>query len=151
VWVEDITSEFFHFAITGKLVVTNQHKIKFDDLIALLLLDHEINGRTETVKFHVRHLRRFFGFDRATAITNERLLRYVKSRRDEGAADGSIKLELAALSKAFNLAIQARKLYPERETWFPENRAGQCAEALFGLSGVFETAGRATGRFARSC
>lgn len=104
----------------GKLIITNQHKVKFDNLIELLLLNHEVNGRTETVKFHVKHLRRFFGFERVTAITNERLLQYVKSRREKGAADASIKLELAALSKAFNLAIQAKKLYPDARPIFPK-------------------------------
>lgn len=29
----------------GKLAITNQHKVKFDDLVELLLLDHEVNGR----------------------------------------------------------------------------------------------------------
>src|SRR5262249_5597722 len=37
----------------------------------------------------------------------------------EGAADGSIKLELAALSRAFNLAINAKKLTPHARPTFP--------------------------------
>ena len=67
----------------GKLIIINQHKVKFDDLIELLLLDHQVHGRTETVKYHVKHLRRCFGFDRALAITNHRLLKYVQSRQDD--------------------------------------------------------------------
>jgi len=104
----------------GKVVIVNQHKVKFDNLIELLVLDHRVHGRTETVKYHVKHLQKFFGFDRALAITNDRLLKYVQTRRDEGAADGSIVLELAALSKAFNLAIQAKKLYPDVRPTFPK-------------------------------
>jgi integrase len=85
----------------------------------LLLLDHEIKGRTETVKFLVVHLRDYFGFDKAMAITTDRILGYVRARREEGAADG-IKLELAALSRAFNLAIAAEMLTPHARPDFPK-------------------------------
>jgi hypothetical protein len=103
----------------GKVITPNQNKIMFNEMIDLLLLDHEVNGRTETVKFLVAHLRRHFGFDKAVAITDDRILGYVKIRREEGAADGSIKLELAALSRAFNLSIAAKKLSPNARPTFP--------------------------------
>src|SRR5439155_12215576 len=96
----------------GKVINPKQEKFTYSELEELLLLDHETNGRTDTVKFLVAHLRHYFGFDKAMAITTERILRYVQARRKEGAADGSIKLELAALSRAFNLAIKAKKLTP---------------------------------------
>ena len=43
-------------------------------------------------------------------ITADILTAYLAERRDEGAAEASIKYELAMLKKAFNLAIRAEKL-----------------------------------------
>jgi len=97
-----------------------QEKYMFNEMADLLLLDHEINARTDTVKYLVKHLRQYFGFDRAVTITDDRILLYMQSRRKEGASDGTIRLELAALSKAFNLAIGAKKLSADARPTFPK-------------------------------
>ncbi|MCH7743807.1 MAG: hypothetical protein IIB71_14225, partial [Proteobacteria bacterium] len=51
------------------------------------------------------HLREFFGEEcHAIAVRYSALLRYVKYRRAEGAAGATIRLELAALKRAYKLA-----------------------------------------------
>jgi integrase len=106
----------------GKAIVSHakQEKYMFNELADLLLLDHEINDRTDTVKYLVKHLRQYFGLDRAITITDDRILLYMQSRRKEGASDGTVRLELAALSKAFNLAIGAKKLSADARPTFPK-------------------------------
>jgi integrase len=50
------------------------------------------------------------------------ILAYVEARRKEGAKDGTIKLELAALSRMFTLAITSKppKLPPDARPTFPK-------------------------------
>ncbi len=78
----------------------------------MLIIDYEINGKRslESVRLSIRHLREFFGLDRAVDITADRVAKYVRERQREGAANGSINRELAALKRAFTLATRAGKL-----------------------------------------
>ena len=78
----------------------------------IFLTDREINGKrsVESVRLSLRHLRDHFGLDRALDITPDRVAAYVRGRQKEGAANGSINRELAALKGAFTLATRAGKL-----------------------------------------
>lgn len=78
----------------------------------MLLTDYEINGKrsVESVRLSLKHLREFFGLGRAIDITPDRVGAYVRDRQREGAANGSINRELAALKRAFTLATRAGKL-----------------------------------------
>ena len=58
----------------------------------------------------IKHLREFFGLDRAIDITPDRVSAYVRERQREEAANGSINRELAALKRAFTLATRAGKM-----------------------------------------
>src|SRR5262249_36218115 len=105
-------------------------------MLDFLLLTHEVNGYSKAVQWPVKHLRSHFGFDRAMAITDDRILLYVQARRNEGAADGTIKLELAAFSRAFTLAIEAKKLSADAKPMFPKisldnARQGFCSHPDF--------------------
>jgi len=106
----------------GKVVVSpaKQEKYTVAEMLDFLLLTHQVNGHSKAVQWPVKHLRRYFGFDRAMAITDDRILLYVQARRKERASDGTIRLELAALSKAFNLAIGAKKLSADARPTFPK-------------------------------
>lgn len=97
---------------TGRLVGPSEERLAFDDLAQILLTDYEINGKrsVESVRLSLRHLRNFFGLDRALDITADRVAKYVRDRQKEGAAHGSINRELAALKRAFTLATRAGKL-----------------------------------------
>lgn len=57
----------------------------------------------------VSHLRGFFGQDKATEITSDRVTQYVTYRQEEKASSGTINGELATLSRMFKLAMIAGK------------------------------------------
>jgi len=96
----------------GHLIGPSEERLTFEDLGKMLLTDYEINGKrsVESVRLSLRHLGSFFGLDRAIDITADRVARYVRERQKEGAANGSINRELAALKRAFTLATRAGKL-----------------------------------------
>jgi hypothetical protein len=108
----------------GKVIVSpaKQEKYIVAEMLDFLLLTHQVNGHSKAVQWPVKHLRRYFGLDRAMAITDERVLLYAQGRRNQGAADGSIKLELAALSGAFTLSIEAKKLSANGDRVFRKSR-----------------------------
>jgi len=96
----------------GHLIGPSEERLSFEDLANILLTDYEINGKRsiESVRLSIRHLREFFGLGRAIDITPDRVSAYVRERQREGAANGSINRELAALKRAFTLATRAGKL-----------------------------------------
>jgi hypothetical protein len=106
----------------GKVVVSSvkQEKYTVNEMLDYLLVDHEMNAKTKTATYLVKHLRQCFGFDRAMFLTGDRLLRYQQSRMAEGASKGTVRLELAALSRAYNLAISVRKLPLHARPTFPK-------------------------------
>ncbi|MEE8480189.1 MAG: site-specific integrase [Desulfobacterales bacterium] len=80
-------------------------KVKFDDLAEGLLRDYRINQRkaTERVKLSVGHLKRYFEGNRVPEITTPRIEAYIEGRLSEGAANGTINRELAALKRMLKL------------------------------------------------
>jgi integrase len=96
----------------GQLIGPSEERLSFDDLAKMLIIDYEINGKrsVDSARLSIRHLREFFGMSRAIDITPDRIGAYVRARQEEGAANGSINRELAALKRAFTLATRAGKL-----------------------------------------
>ena len=96
----------------GRLIGPSEERLTFEDLASMLLTDYEVNGKRslESAKLSIKHLREFFGSERAIDITLDRVRSYVRERQREGAANGSINRELAALKRAFTLATRAGKL-----------------------------------------
>jgi len=79
----------------------------------LLINDYQVNDRrslSTTVLIHVRHIRCFFGFDRAVDITPDRVRAYQTRRLEEGAARATVNREVACLRRMLTLAVQAGKL-----------------------------------------
>ncbi len=96
----------------GQLIGPSEERLSFEDLAKMLITDYEINGKrsVDSARLSIRHLREFFGLYRAIDITPDRISAYVRARQEEGAANGSINRELAALKRAFTLATRAGKL-----------------------------------------
>jgi integrase len=96
----------------GKLIGPSEEKITFDMMANDLLTDYRVNGKrsVESAELSLKHLRGFFPLDRAVDITTDRVRAYVSRRQAEGASNGSINRELAALKRMFSLAVQASKL-----------------------------------------
>ena len=100
----------------GRLLGPSEERVTFEDLTSMLLTDYEINGKRslESAKLSIKHLRPFFGSVRAIDITPDRVRSYVRERQREGAANGSINRELAALKSAFTLPQAQANLDPPR-------------------------------------
>jgi integrase len=87
-------------------------KLTFEDLARMIEEDYALQGRRSTprLQLSLRRLREHFGEDSAVSITADRLTAYANARREEDAALASIATELAALRRAFNLAVRAGRL-----------------------------------------
>lgn len=81
-------------------------------MAAMLVNDYKANARRSLNRAEdaLSHLRSFFGFDRATDITSDRVTAYVAFRQDEKAANATINTELAALGRMFALGMRAGKI-----------------------------------------
>jgi integrase len=89
-----------------------EDRLGFEDLAEMLRSDYLVNGRRSLAKIDdcLAHLRGYFGLDRALDISADRIKRYVIERQKESAAHATINRELAALKRAFNLAVEAERL-----------------------------------------
>jgi len=96
----------------GRVIGPRVEKTTFDDLAQMLVDDYVANGRRSTQRIvdALEHLRTRFGPLRALDITADRITAYITHRQDEGAAAATINRELAALKRAFTLALRADKV-----------------------------------------
>lgn len=96
----------------GRFVGRSAELVTFEDLASLIVTDYKVNGRKSAKRLEtsLKHLRAFFRGSRALDITTDRIRHYIAHRQEEGAANASIRKELAALKRAFNLAVQAEHL-----------------------------------------
>jgi len=96
----------------GRLIGPEEEKVTFEEMAQDIVRDYEINAKRSipSLRLSVSHLSRFFGLDRALDITTDRVRAYISNRQGEGASNGSVNRELAALKRMFSLAVQAEKL-----------------------------------------
>ena len=87
-------------------------KLKFEDLIDLLIADRLRRGRRSRPK--IKHLREAFGKARVLRITGASIARFERDRMEAGACRATINNELAALRRMFNLAIEQKMLTREQ-------------------------------------
>jgi integrase len=101
-------------AMLGKTVTPEMARATFADLRKMLVDDYKMNGLRSTARIETAmdHLEVVFGERLARDITADRIAAYVVERQagGEGAANGTINRELAALKRAFTLALRARKV-----------------------------------------
>jgi integrase len=78
----------------------------------MFLNNYRVNGKTiQNAEIYVhKHLAPFFGRMKAGQITTADVEAYKVKCQEEGAANGSINRELAALKRMFNLALQAERI-----------------------------------------
>lgn len=97
----------------GLQVSSKPNTVLFGELADDVLTDYEINGYAslDDQEGRIRlHLLPVFGKRKASQITTAQIKTYILTRQKEEAATGTIKRELELMRRAFNLAIQGRKL-----------------------------------------
>lgn len=80
----------------------------FENLAELIVADYQLNGRRSLdsgLNVHLKHLRAYFGFDRASDI-EARHDDYKPRRREQGASVVSINRETSTLRRMFSLAVR---------------------------------------------
>jgi integrase len=115
----------------GKLVGRSEERVSFGDLMEIIETDYAMNGRKslESLRHSIKHLEGFFGTSRALDITTDRVKRYVVYRQEDGASNATIRLELSALKRAFNLAVQGGVLTSRPH--IPSVRVSNTREGFF--------------------
>ena len=83
-------------------------KIRFEELAEDFLNDYRVNGKRSISRAlrSLKHLEAYFEGVRAVDITTDRIRAYILQRQEEGAENGTINRELAALKRMFSLASQ---------------------------------------------
>ena len=74
--------------------------------------DYELRGLASIVQLraHLKHIKLFFGNDRALEVTPSRVNAYMERRQREGAANATINREVEGLQRAFALAVDREAL-----------------------------------------
>src|SRR5262249_16300460 len=90
--------------------VPQEDRLTLRDLRELLRENYLLRQHrsTPTMLSTFKHLTTYFGERKRATQIGARIERYVADRRIEGAAWGSIRIELALLNRAFKLAVKKR-------------------------------------------
>ncbi len=96
----------------NRFVGPEEERVLLSELLDALEVDYRNNGRRslDTLRYHLAHLKRAFPFDRAVDVIEDRIERYKAARLADSAAPATVNRELAALKRAFRLAVQQKRL-----------------------------------------
>jgi integrase len=86
-----------------------QERVMVEELLKDLETDYQMRGRNSLpqLKSHLKHVRDYFGLDRALAVTTDRITQYIVARQRDKAAPATINREVEALQSGFSLAAKA--------------------------------------------
>jgi integrase len=88
-------------------------RLTFSELAEDLIMDYKVNERRSLRDLEARlnlHILPAFGNRRASAITTADINAFKEQRREAGASNAEINRELAAVKRAFSLAIEGGKM-----------------------------------------
>jgi hypothetical protein len=96
----------------GRFIGPKQDRVVFGELLDALVIDYKNNGRRslDTLEAHMKPIRAAFGLDRAVDVTEARIERYKADRLADGKAKATVNRELAAVRRAFALAVRQKRL-----------------------------------------
>jgi integrase len=99
-------------AAEGKPVSPRLDRLRYEEARADLLAHYEATGSRDLSEagYRLQHLDPMFAGRRIATIGPTDAMRYTVRRRDEGAADGTIRRELSTLTTMLNLAAEHGKL-----------------------------------------
>ena len=99
-------------AANGMPLSPRADRLRVDHLLRDLLNDYQVNGKRSVDKARrcARRLSAAFGGSRAVSLTTADVRGYIATRQEEGAANATINRELAALKRAFSLAMANQTL-----------------------------------------
>jgi integrase len=94
--------------------VSGEERLLLGNLFTILEDNYKLkrNRSLDTMRHSFCHLLRYFGEKAKAVKLGARIDDYVAARRQEGAAEGSIRIELALLDRAFKLAVIKKRLSP---------------------------------------
>lgn len=118
----------------GKPLIPSAHRLRFEDLEADLRTERQARGLRALQRHdgQFAHLKTQFANCRAEQITTDAIRAYIAHRRKEKAAEATIRHELEELKRAFNLALQAGKLW--HKPYIPLPRADNARQGFFELA-----------------
>jgi integrase len=116
----------------GRYVGLAAERVTFEELAEGLFNDYKANSRRslDMAEQRVRkHLRPFFGNKRAHEISSVDVQAFIAHRREQGASNGEIGRELAALKRMFNLALHAERI--TRKPYIPTLAENNVRQGFF--------------------
>ncbi len=118
----------------GEFLGPKTERVSFEELAEDFLNEYQTNNRKSFIWVKRRidlHLTPFFAGLRAVNITTDRIRAYVTKRREEGASNGSINRELAALKRMFNLASEMTPPKIGRVPYIPMLKESNVRQGFF--------------------
>ncbi|MHC4493607.1 MAG: tyrosine-type recombinase/integrase [Planctomycetota bacterium] len=120
----------------GRLIGPSAERVTFEDLSRMITDDYRVERRRAAKQLDstLKRLTRTFAGYRAVDITTDRLTAYVRERQEEGYAPGTIRKDMAAIKRAFNLAIRAGHL--ATKPYIPSVRVQDAREGFLTMTEV---------------
>ncbi len=96
----------------NQFIGPSQERVLFSDLLDGLILDYQNNGRKSLgiMGYRLKSIRAAFALDRAADVTEARIERYKRERLEAGKAPATVNRELAAIKRAFKLAVRQKRI-----------------------------------------
>jgi len=109
---EQLLRELLGHRARGTPTPPDPHRLTIDALLEGLLSEYRANGRRslDRADLSCRHLLRAFAGRGAATLTGADIVRYQELRQNEQAAPATINREIAALRRAYRLAITQGRL-----------------------------------------
>jgi len=117
----------------GKIPGIYFDKVTFDELAEGFLRDYKINQKKSLVRAERSkgHLERYFKGVKVTAINTPNIEDYIEKRLNEGAANGSINRELAALKRMMNIGAKQTPPKVDRVPFIPMLKESNIRKGFF--------------------